>query len=73
MKKILMKDVAMSAKTLKILKHLPKILLNIDLINQRLLSCFFILFKRRLGSITKVFMFEVFLVKLNIPEPIDAW
>ena len=37
-----------------------------------LLPCFCIFFKKRLGSLTKVFMSKVVLTNLIISEPIDA-
>ena len=72
MKSNLMKFAAASAKSLKAVKCLPKILLNIDIMAPCLLPCFCILFKRPLGSATKIFITYVVLAKLEISEPIDA-
>ena len=47
----LMNFVAVSAKTLKTVKYLPNIFLNIDIMDLYLLSCFCILFGRRLESV----------------------
>ena len=54
--KNLMKFAAASAKSLKAVKCLPEILLNINIVAPCLLPCFCILFKRRLASATKVFI-----------------
>ena len=62
-----------SGKTLKTVACLPKILFNIDIMDLWLLLCFCILFKRRLETVTKVFMPEVVLANLRIPETIDAY
>ena len=58
-KKILIKFASMSAKLLKTVKCLPKILFKIDIIDLCLLSCCCIFFKRWLKSVTKVFMSNV--------------
>ena len=70
--KILMKFAAVSAKMLKTVKCLAKILFSIDILNLCLPPYFCILFKRRLQSVTKVFMSKVVLAKLKIPQPVDA-
>ena len=49
-----------------------KYFFNLDTMNLCLLPCLCILFKRRLESVTKVFMLEVVLVHLKFSEPIDA-
>ena len=67
-----MKFGAMSAKTLKAVKCLPKILFNIDIRDLWLLTYFCVLFKIRLESVTKVFTSEVFLTNLKVSEPIDS-
>ena len=58
-----MKFAAVSAKMLKTVKCLANILFNIEFMD---------LFKRRLQSVTKVFMSKVVLAKLKISEPVDA-
>ena len=63
--KSLMKFVAVSSKTLKGVECLPNILLNTDIIDLCLISCFGMLFKIRLESVTKVFMSEYFCQKLK--------
>ena len=68
----LMKFAVMSVKTLKTVKCLPKTLFSIDVMDLYLLSCFCIIFKRRLESVTKVFMSEIVLANFKISEPIDA-
>ena len=68
-KKDLIKFSAVSSKTLKTVKCLPKVFFNKEL---RLLPYFGILFKRRLKGVTKVFMSEVVLENLKISEPIDT-
>ena len=50
-KESFMNFVAVSAKTLKTVKYLPNIFLNIDVMDLYLLSCFCILFRRRLESV----------------------
>ena len=72
MKEKLIKFAALCGKTLKTVKCLPKILFNIYIMDLCLLPCFCILFKRRLESVTKVFISEVVMAKLKVLEPIDA-
>ena len=52
--KSLMKFATVPAKTLKIVKCLAKILLNIDIMHLCLLPCFRILFKIQLKRVTKM-------------------
>ena len=66
------KFAAVSVTTLKTVKCLPKILFNTDIMNLCLLTCFCILFKRRLERVTKVFMSEVVLTNFKFAEPIDV-
>ena len=63
--KRLMKCTAVSAKALKALKNLPKILLNIYLMHLCILPCFYILFKRQSESVTKIFLSKVVLENLR--------
>ena len=70
--KCLTKFTAVSAKTFKTVKCLPNVLFSIDIMDPYLLPCFYILFKRRLESVTKVFMSEVTLANFKILEPRDA-
>ena len=64
--KSLMKFGAVSAKMLKTVKFLGKILFNLEILDQCLPPYFCILFKRQLQSVTKVFMSKVVLSKLKI-------
>ena len=70
--KSLMKFAVMSAKTLQTVEFLSKILFSLEIMDLCLFCCFCIVFKRRLGSVTKVFMSEAVLSNLKVSEPIDA-
>ena len=60
---------AVSAETLKTVKCLQKILFNTGIMDLCSIPCLCILFKRRLESVTKVYMSEAVLPNLNISEP----
>ena len=62
-KENLIKFANLSAKTLKSVKCLRKILFNTDLMVICLLPCFYILFRRQLKSVKKVIIPEEFLGK----------
>ena len=61
-----------SAKTSRTVTCLQKILGNIDIMDLFLLPFLCSLFKWRLESVTMVFMFEVVLANLKIPEPTNV-
>ena len=63
-------DEVVSVKTLKTVKCLSNILFNMNFMDLCLLPCFFILVKIRLESVTKIFMSEVILLNLRLPETI---
>ena len=63
-------DEVVSVKTLKTVKCLSKILFNMNFMDLCLLRCFLILVKIRLESVTKIFMSEVILLNLRLPETI---
>ena len=70
MKKSLMKFAA--AKPLKTVKYMPTIFFNIVITDLCLLPCYYIIFKRWLDSVTKVFMSKVVLANFQVWEPTDA-
>ena len=61
-----------SAKTLKTMKHLAKILFNLDIMTLCLLPCFSILFEIQLKGVRKEFMSAAVLANLRSSEPIEA-
>ena len=64
---------AMSETMLKTEKFfIEMILFSINMMDLYLISCPFILCKKRLENVAKVFISEVFLARLKISEPIDA-
>ena len=72
LREVFMKFTAVYSKMLKTVKRLPNVLCNIDIVDLCLLPSFCIFFKRRLESVTKLFMFEVVLANFETSEPIDA-
>ena len=67
----LTKSSAVSAKNIKTMKYLRKILFSLIIMNRYLLTCLHILFKRRFESVIKVLLFEIDLANHKVLEPTD--